>query len=45
MTLARLSNQTEAELIDDLYWYVHDIIEKLENKGYVKAFKGKVLAI
>lgn len=36
MTLARLSNQTEAELIDDLYWYVHDIIQKLENKGYVK---------
>lgn len=33
MTLARLSNQTEAELIDDLYWYVHDIIERLENKG------------
>eukprot|EP00105_Crassostrea_gigas_P042473 XP_019926621.1 PREDICTED: uncharacterized protein LOC105337542 [Crassostrea gigas] len=33
MTLARLSNQTEVELIDDLYWYVHDIIEELENKG------------
>lgn len=33
MTLARLSNQAEVELIGDLYWYVHDIIEELENKG------------
>lgn len=36
MTLARLSNQTEVQLIDDLHWYVQEIIDRLENKGYVK---------
>ncbi|XP_052705511.1 uncharacterized protein LOC128181239 [Crassostrea angulata] len=33
MTLARLSNQTEVQLIDDLYWHVLKIINELDIKG------------